>query len=387
MSWQYEQAFLYLEGDLMLGGTHHADMLEEYISDITRNTGEDYWDVWNRVMEKSIVAGHIGIWVVVQYNYDTEEWEDAPNPHGHKRNDRVAVFFTHGLAGDIDLKEMGRKKAECLEKLKKTYPGIREALDYEHYKYEDFGNPQEENRRWYTGVEDTTQYTASQNMIERANQFFNDLYPDEVHNLGGHCMNPKCDYVFTDADERDIEMANGWFTCPKCNQTFNYQDDLYNYGRPGGSTRAGLTMDQMGTIGENIVAKLGKIDGVGQVLESHAFKGFPIDFTIGPYGVEVKTNHSEAQARFKLGGGFERQQKIKYVNEHRLKPGLLGVRLNFYTNRADLFFRPAFTDTWIGNPQMKHVASVDFSEFNPFKRPEDVPPASQLPDDDADIPF
>jgi hypothetical protein len=68
------------------------------------------------------------------------------------------------------------------------------------------------------------------------------------------------------------------------------------------------------------------------------------------------------------------------------------VRLNFYTDKADIFFREGLTDTWIGNAQLMHVATVDFTNLNPFKNPSDVPPASELPDDDStppvdDIPF
>jgi hypothetical protein len=86
-----------------------------------------------------------------------------------------------------------------------------------------------------------------------------------------------------------------------------------------------------------------------------------------------------------LGDARERQMKVKHVNENNLRPGLIGVRLNFYTDKADVYFREGFTDTWIGNPKLRHIATVDFSKWNPFKNPEDVPPASELPDDDSDI--
>lgn len=235
---------------------------------------------------------------------------------------------------------------------------------------------------------------ANRYNMERAQRTFQEMYPDEVHNVGGDCINPKCDYLFNDADWKDITMGGGWWTCHKCGFTYNYYDEAddnfgWGWNRPGGQTRAGLTMDQLGAIGESVVAQLGEIEGVGKIIESHAFKGFPIDFTIGQYGVEVKTNHSEAQARFKLGGKEERQAKIRHCNENNLKPGIVGVRLNFYTDKADVYFREGFTDTWIGNPKLRHVATVDFSALNPFKHPEDVPPANMLPDDDADsdIPF
>lgn len=220
------------------------------------------------------------------------------------------------------------------------------------------------------------------------------LNPNEIHNLGGHCINPKCDYVFTPEDEKEIEAMGGWFTCPKCDWTYNFytQGDKF---QPGGFTHSGLTMTEMGNIGEGIINRMQNIPGVGTVTWWGGGAVGVLDFIIGPYGVEVKTNHSEATPRFKLGGGFERRQKIEQAESRGLTPALIGVRLNFYSDKADIFFRPQLTDTWIGNPQLQHVAKVDFTEFNPFKHPEDVPPTTSLPDDDStpsqepdsDIPF
>jgi hypothetical protein len=223
--------------------------------------------------------------------------------------------------------------------------------------------------------------------------YLQNLYPDEVHGLEGHCINPKCDYVFTAQDQEEMQSNSGWFTCPKCDHTYNYLDPSYN-GTPGGYTRSGLTATQMGEIGEKIIENLHSIPGVGEITENHAAYNFPVDFNIGPYAVEVKTNHSESQPRFKLGGGAERAAKIQWAQQRGLIPALIGVRLNFYTDKADIFFRPQLSDTWIGSPDLRHVASVDFSNLNPFKNPHQVPPPNDLPVDDStsppsdsDIPF
>lgn len=221
--------------------------------------------------------------------------------------------------------------------------------------------------------------------------YLKNLNPNEIHNAGGSCINPKCDYQFTPDDKDSIAAFDGVFTCPKCDRTYDY----YYASENGGFTHAGITMRQMGQIGEKIIARMGSIPLVGEITWQSQDYFSPLDFIIGPYGVEVKTNHSEATPRFKLGGAFERQQKIKMVQDLELKPGFLGVRLNFYTDKADIFFRPQFTDTWIGNPEMPHVAKVDFTEFNPYKTPSEVPPGNRLPDDDStpaigddsDIPF
>lgn len=216
--------------------------------------------------------------------------------------------------------------------------------------------------------------------------YLQNLNPDETHRLPGDCINPKCDYQFTDQDKKEIDQFDGNFTCPKCDNSYNYYYQG-NRDSPGGFTHSGLTMTQQGTIGEEVVETLANIPGVGDVTwASHDYQS-PCDFIIGPYAVEVKTNHSEATPRFKLGKAREVEAKRAWAVEHGLQPALIGVRLNFYTDKADIFFRPGFTDTWIGNPQLKHVATVDFSSLNPYKRPEDVPPPSEMPNDDSDIPF
>lgn len=248
---------------------------------------------------------------------------------------------------------------------------------------------------WYIGRKIGAQKNWNQLQYQR---WQNQQYPNEAHGLPGDCINPKCDYVFTADDVREMEDYSGWFTCPQCGLSYNYLDESEKK-----YTRAGLTLDEMGRLGENIVEGMGEIPGVGQITQVFGLKSNPIDAIIGPYGVEIKTNHSEAQARFKMGGENiwipelkrtvrPKESKEYYCQQHGLIPALVGVRLNFYSDKADIFFREGMTDTWIGNKQLQHVATVDFSALNPFPNPENVPPASELPDDDStppadDIPF
>lgn len=220
----------------------------------------------------------------------------------------------------------------------------------------------------------------------RAQEYLQSIYPQEVHGLAGHCVNPKCDYNFTPADQQEIEQDGGWFTCPKCGTIQNvYSAEKLN--------RVGLTPDQMGQIGEDIISRLHTIPLLGEITWESNQKNFPIDAIAGDYGVEIKTNHSESQPRFKLGGSMPgggrqgtQKGKLQYCEMEGLRPALVGVRLNFYSDKADIFVRPdSFTDTWIGAPQLHHVATVDFTDLNPFKHPEDVP--QNLPDDDDDEEF
>lgn len=211
--------------------------------------------------------------------------------------------------------------------------------------------------------------------------YLQNLNPNEVHTVGGDCINPKCDYTFTPQDKQEIEQFDGAFTCPKCDRSYNYLIDYRD--TPGGYTRAGLTMKDMGRIGEQVIAHLGAIPSLGDITWWAQDYHSPIDFLIGPFGCEVKTNHSEASPRFKVGGAAEREAKIQMAKSLGAIPSILGVRLNFYTDTADVFFRPQLTDTWIGNPALRHVAKVGFRDLNPYKHPHDVPPSNNLPDDDS----
>ena len=207
--------------------------------------------------------------------------------------------------------------------------------------------------------------------------------PNEQHRLdpNSHCVNPKCDQQF---DESMVE-SNGTVVCPKCGTEQNVADDAKSHipdpdgsGKailnPGGRTRSGLSLDQMGQIGEQVVLGLGDVPGIGAIQPASNSYNFPIDAIIsgqrGNFGVEIKTNHSEAQERFKVGGREERASKIAYCMANGLKPALIGVRLNFFTDKAYVFFREGLTDTWISNKQMIHVGTFDFSHLNPYKSPD-----------------
>src|SRR6185437_11434433 len=99
----------------------------------------------------------------------------------------------------------------------------------------------------------------------------------------------------------------------------------------------------MGDIGEKIVENMGTIPELGNISWIAHSYNFPIDMIAGDFGVEIKTNHSESQARFKLGGGnnpegsaYTLKAKLQYVQSENLRPALVGVRLNFYTDKADI---------------------------------------------------
>lgn len=216
------------------------------------------------------------------------------------------------------------------------------------------------------------------------------------------CQNPKCLHNFA---EDDIGAFAGNLKCPECGWETDLGASLeprFFEGpgggkaelNPGGMTRSGLTVGDMGHIGEQIVQRIGELPGIGVITPASSSYNFPIDVVItnarGAFGVEIKTNHSQAQERFKIGGKAERQAKIQYCLQNGLKPALIGVRLNFFTDKAYVFFREGLTDTWVGNSKMLHVGTYDFADLNPFKSPDPESTAlaiqlAELPDQSEEM--
>lgn len=234
--------------------------------------------------------------------------------------------------------------------------------------------------------------------VLRGLQEVNPNYPDPEQfqaDPNSNCVNPKCDYQLDPETQEEVNQQ-GRFVCPRCG-TENIVQPEFN---PGGRTLSGLSLDQMGNIGETLIARIGEIPGVGSVESMTAEYQHPIDCIVVSgdtrYGCEIKTNHAQAQPRFKLGDQKERHAKIAYCAENGLQPALIGVRLNFFNDKANIFFRPGMSDTWIGNSNMKHVGTVDFEDLNPFKGPPGVKqqeiehaglPDQSNPDEDIDAMF
>jgi hypothetical protein len=161
---------------------------------------------------------------------------------------------------------------------------------------------------------------------DQARRYMNTMYPNETHSLPGDCINPKCGYHFTDADKESIERNDGWFVCPKCGTTYDYFKDPVP--GQGGYTRSGLTMGEMGTIGETIVERMGTIPQLGAISWVSPDYHSPVDLIAGNFGCEIKTNHSEAQARFKVSGGSQVEVRLlsavrSISRTHRRSPQLL----------------------------------------------------------------
>jgi hypothetical protein len=234
------------------------------------------------------------------------------------------------------------------------------------------------------------------------NQLVNTLWPNESHGAQSDCPNPYCDYNLTREDINDAEYAGGAFQCPQCGWQYDLSPQLY--GETRDRTRSGMSLAEMGQLGEEVVKQFadenGQIPGIGPIRWESPDYQDPIDLVAGNYALEVKSLHSESYPRFKIAadpssgknrsatiqGKMERMAQLSQHLGIPLQPAMLGVRLNFYTNRADFFFAPEYRDRMMTN--MTHVGSTDFSKLNPFQNPEDVnQQALPAQGETSDIPF
>ena len=214
------------------------------------------------------------------------------------------------------------------------------------------------------------------------------MYPNEQHGYESDCINPKCQHNWTPEEQHELAQY-GEVRCQNCGvqQTRHgnigsiKDEDVYENGpygrgnRPGGGTRAGLTMKQQGDLGEEIVRRIGVLPS-GQIDRDFNSETANAPFDFGthdehgnPWAIEVKTVNSQGQPRFKWGEGKDVQRKRQFVAENAMRPALVGVRLNYFTNKADVFYRPQITDPYMGDQTMTHVGSLDFGDLNPFPEP------------------
>lgn len=233
------------------------------------------------------------------------------------------------------------------------------------------------------------------------------LWPGEQHGISSDCPNPYCDYMLTSEDIETAEWSGGSFQCPNCGWKYDITP-MMTGEVDRDRTRTGMKLSEMGAIGEAVVKKFAEenqgIPGIGQLVWEAPGYHDPIDLVVGDYAIEVKSLHSESYPRYKIaadpGSGAKRADVIRQKHDRMqelsnhfnkpLYPGMIGVRLNFYTNRADLFFAPEYKDRMM--TAMQHVGTTDFANLNPFKRPEDVtnqilPAQGETMGDDSDIPF
>jgi hypothetical protein len=221
-----------------------------------------------------------------------------------------------------------------------------------------------------------------------------------------------CDFCISpQAVESVRDTMGGYYTCPRCQQSFDIMEDMpwhgvpedesSGYGTPGGfqaggGTRIGLPMKDQAQIGEDLVHGLGQIPGYGQIVwwhEGGAIAQSPLDGATKDWGIEVKTlGYDATHHRFIPGRTSERNGKNSAAAKMGLK-GILGilVLLDYRRSIANIYAREMPLQPWTtnqgrlmpggvasfrsGDPSTQHlVAEVPFQ--NPLTNPHDPSPVS-----------
>jgi hypothetical protein len=222
------------------------------------------------------------------------------------------------------------------------------------------------------------------------------------------CPTPTCDFHLSPEQQTAIEQSNGYFTCPKCHQTYNLRPDApeptvnmgggYDHrmeqGQTGGGTKVGIPLKDVGQIGENIIAEMGSVPGYGPLTHMHsggASGNSTFDAYVDGWGVEIKAIDMRSLNHRWIPGGneqgpnamsrAEKVQKMNTVAEEQGLKGCLGllVLLDFRRDKAEVYAREMPFDgsgviNWRKHNGTKLVEEVPFQ--SPFKDPN-----SPVPDD------
>ncbi len=228
------------------------------------------------------------------------------------------------------------------------------------------------------------------------------------------CPNPKpinkqgnlCGFWISPQVKAQVEHKGGYFTCPRCNKSYDLMEELPWHGpvdaeealgenfRAGGGTRIGIPLTDQGQIGENLVAKMGQIPGYGPITWWHpggAGSKSPLDGAVKEWGIEVKTIGYDAENHRFAPGGESGETTIADKNNMAREMGLKGVLgilvlLDYRRDVADIYLKEMPLERWLTSPgkwtqgvaqfrsntAQKLVAEVPFE--NPFKDPNNPTP-------------
>lgn len=181
------------------------------------------------------------------------------------------------------------------------------------------------------------------------------------------CHNSACDFWISPEAQNSVAEAGGYYTCPRCKKSYNLLYEL-PWQRPGiedyydpsiRTNSSGLTVVEVGQIGETIIQELGELPGYGPIIWWHSsdtLNHSPIDGATKDWAIEVKTLLYDAlHHRFIAGGDrpragetySEREMKNKAAEEMG-KNGVLGllVMLDMRRSIADIYAKEMPLGDW-----------------------------------------
>jgi hypothetical protein len=205
-------------------------------------------------------------------------------------------------------------------------------------------------------------------------------------------------WISPEAQTKVAESADGYYTCPVCYHSYNLLHELPALGVPeevaahnweqsrepgnyqsGGTSISGLSVGEIGEIGENLVRNLGEIPGYGKIVWWHPGgigSNSPLDGATTDWGIEVKTLSMDTKNHRWIPGDITTKSA---KDEHAAKLGVKGVLgllvlLNFRTNFADIYVKemPDGVKTFRSVNAEHLVAEVPF--HNPYMDPTNPSP-------------
>ena len=229
------------------------------------------------------------------------------------------------------------------------------------------------------------------------------------------CYKPDCNFFLSPEAQQDVDthQDQGYYTCPKCKETYDRMSHLPWHGAPeeyaqpfvaGGGTRIGLSMKEQGQIGEDLVEDLHSIPGYGPIVwwhEGGICSSSPLDGATKDWGIEVKTlGFDDTHHRFVPGRVEEKESKNQSAGEMGLR-GVLGVlvMLNFRTSMASIYVKEMPLGPW-QNSQGRHLQGISTFRTNaaeklleqipfknPFMNPHHNAPELPTPKPEEEVPF
>jgi hypothetical protein len=193
-----------------------------------------------------------------------------------------------------------------------------------------------------------------------------------------YCGNPSCSHLVETKDLDTVECPAGHVT--------DLRHEAEKRSDPGGWTHSGLSLTELGRLGEEVLFELADLGELGVIDPDRWIPELrlPLDgFTVQGHGIEVKSCDAVCAARaYNPGGKKDKARKREFAAKEGAE-FIIGafVRLDFRTSTAEIHLR-----CWRGEIKYYSIgdndvpfAVVDFTHLNPFVQQEEEKRTTEIP--------
>lgn len=211
------------------------------------------------------------------------------------------------------------------------------------------------------------------------------------------CHNQLCDWWISPEAVQAVSEAGQQYRCPRCTLSYDLNTVVGAFPRqetsmfqPGGTTIAGVSLQEQAQIAEDLVEGLKTIPGYGPITWWHqggATAASPLDGACqgegGVWGIEVKAVNADAK-NLRFIPGAPKYKAMK--NAHAEREGWMGilgilVLMNYRTSKADMYSKAyplggipqpghgGWATTGIGAFRHNAAGVTQFLAEVPFKNP------------------